>query len=306
MIDLMDQNAIDLRGLRALVAVADESSFRGAARTLGYTQSAVSHQIATLERGLEAPLFTRPGGRGAITLTPAGEVVYRRALRVLGEVETLGADVAALRTGERQALRIGTFQTATTELLPPALRDLRDHWPDVEVILSEIQTNVRAYDELAAGELDVAFIINPAPDERIRSIPLLDDPWVIVTRRDSELASAQEPTFDLLDGVDVVAYNRRWRTQIELEDAWRRRAIRPNVVYRTDDNLALQRLVAAGFGHACLDRLGATGVVEPSLTWLEPKEILLPRTIALCLPRHRDLSLVAVTLMDSVRSQYGA
>jgi DNA-binding transcriptional LysR family regulator len=306
MIDFMDQNAGDLRSLRALVAVADESSFRGAARTLGYTQSAVSHQIATLERGLEAALFTRPGGRGAITLTPAGEVVYRRALRVLGEVETLGADVASLQSGERQTLRIGTFQTATTELLPAALRDLRDHWPDVEVILSESQANARAFDELAAGELDLAFLVNPEPDERIRAIPLLDDPWVILTRRDSELASAEDPTFDLLDGLDIVAWNRRWRSQVELEEAWRRRAIRPRVVYRTDDNLALQRLVAAGYGHACLDRLGARGAVEPSLTWLEPREILLPRTIALCLPRHRDLSLVAVTLMDSVRTQYGA
>jgi DNA-binding transcriptional LysR family regulator len=302
----MNQNGIDLRSLRALVAVADASSFRGAARTLGYTQSAVSHQIASLERGLEAALFSRPGGRGAITLTAAGEVVYRRALRVLGEVETLGADVAALQTGERQTLRIGTFQTATTELLPPALRELRDHWPDLEVILSESQSNARAYDELTAGGLDVAFLVNPEPDERIRSIPLLDDPWVILTRRDSELASAEEPTFDLLDGVDIVAWNRRWRTQVELEEAWRRRAIRPRVVYRTDDNLALQRLVASGYGHACLDRLGATGAVEPSLTWLEPREILMPRTIALCLPRHRDLSLVAVTLMDSVRTQYAA
>ncbi len=303
---LMDQNAIDLRNLRAVIAVADEGSFRSAARALGYTQSAISHQIASLERGLDAPLFTRPGGRGAIALTPAGEVVYRRALRVLGEVETLSADVAAVQTGERPTLRVGTFQTATTELLPSALRDLRDHWPDVEVILSESQANAPTYDQLTAGELDLAFLVNPEPDERIRAIPLLEDPWVILTRRDSELASVQSPTFDLLDGVDIVAWNRRWRTQVELEEAWRRRAIRPRVVYRTDDNLALQRLVAAGYGHACLDRLGASGAVEPSLTWLEPKEILLRRTIALCLPRHRDLGLAAVTLMDSVRTQYGA
>jgi DNA-binding transcriptional LysR family regulator len=306
MIEAVNQSAIELRNLRAMVAVADEGSFRAAARQLGYTQSAVSHQIATLEDGLDASLFTRPGGRGAIALTPAGEVVYRRARRVLGEVQTLGADVAAVATGERQTLRIGTFQTATTELLPSALRDLREHWPDVEVILSDTQANGQSFDQLAAGELDLAFLVNPEPDERIRAVPLLEDPWVILTRRDSELASAQSPTFDLLDGVDIVAWNRRWRTQSELEEAWRRRAIRPRVVYRTDDNLALQRLVAAGYGHACVDRLGASGAVEPSLTWLEPKEILLRRTIALCLPRHRDLSLTAVTLMNSVRAQYGA
>jgi DNA-binding transcriptional LysR family regulator len=77
------------------------------------------------------------------------------------------------------------------------------------------------------------------------------------------------------------------------------------VVFRTDDNLALQRLVASGYGHACLDRLGAAGAVEPSLTWLEPKETLVPRTVALCYPRRRDASTSAVILMDAVRAQFG-
>ncbi len=288
------------------MAIADRGSFRAAAKALGYTQSAISHQIAALERSLAAPLLTRPGGRGATALTAAGDVAYRRARRVLGEMESLGADIAAIQRGERQTLRIGVFQTATTELLPGALRTLREHRPDVEVVLSEIHDSARTYDRLAGGQLDLAFMVNPEPDDRIDSIPLLDDPWVILTRRDSELAAAEVASFDLLDGVDVVAWTRRWRTQLELEDAWRRRAISPRVVYRTDDNLALQRLVAAGYGHACLDRLGASGAVEPSLTWLEPKEILIPRTIALCHPRHRDPSVSALTLMDSVRSQFGA
>lgn len=305
MIAETDQSLVDLRNLRALVAVADRGSFRGAARSLGYTQSAISHQIALLERGLDAPMFIRPGGRGAVTLTTAGDAVYRRARRVLGEVETLGADVAAIQSGQRQTLRIGVFQTATTELLPSALRTLREQRPDVEVVLSEVDDNARTFDQLAAGRLELAFLVNPEPDDRIQSIPLLDDRWVILTRRDSELAAAEVATFELLDGVDVVAWTRRWRTQIELEEAWRRRAISPRVVYRTDDSLALQRLVAAGYGHACVDRLGAAGAVEPSLTWLEPKEILVPRTIALCHPRHRDASASALTLMESVRSQFG-
>src|SRR6185437_13453083 len=295
MTDLIDQNGIDLKALRALVAVADLGSFRAAARSLGYTQSAVSHQVGTLERALEAPLFTRPGGRGAVTLTPAGDVAYLRARRVLGEVETLGADVAALQQGQVPALRIGVFQTATTELMPRALRALREQRPDVEVSLSEIRHPALTMDRLAGGELDLAFMVNAEPDDR----------WVILTRRDSELAAAEEPTFELLDGVDVVAWNRRWRTQQELEQAWRRRGIRPRVVFRTDDNLALQRLVAAGYGHACLDRLGASGVVEPSLTWLEPKESLIPRRIAMCHSRRRDPSAAAVIVMEAVRRQYG-
>ena len=303
--DLIDHGSIDLKALRALVAVADHGSFRAAAKALGYTQSAISHQVGILERALETPLFSRPGGRGAVALTPAGDVAYTRARRVLGEVETLGADVAALRRGERPTLRIGVFQTATTELLPGALRSLREQRPDVEVILTEIRDNAPTFDRLADGGLDLAFIVNPEPDERIQAIPLLEDPWVILTRRDSELTAAETPTFDLLDGVDLVAWNRRWRSQQDLERAWRRRGISPRVVYRTDDNLALQRLVAAGYGHACLDRLGAAGAVEPSLTWIEPKETLVPRTIALCYPRRRDASASAVILMDAVRAKFG-
>jgi DNA-binding transcriptional LysR family regulator len=305
MTDLIDQNPIDLKALRALVAVADQGSFRAAARSLGYTQSAISHQVGTLERALEASLFTRPGGRGAVALTPAGDIAYIRARRVLGEVETLGADVAALASGERQTLRIGVFQTATSELLPGPLRALREQRPDVEVILAETGDSARTFDRLAGGELDLAFQVNPIPDDRVTAVPLLDDPWVILTRRDSELAAAETPTFELLDGADVVAWNRRWRTQQDLERAWRQRGISPHVVYRTDDNLALQRLVAAGYGHACLDRLGASGAVEPSLTWLEPKETLIPRRVALCFPRHRDASASAVILMDAVRAQFG-
>ncbi|MGA9857295.1 MAG: LysR family transcriptional regulator [Solirubrobacteraceae bacterium] len=301
-----DQSLIELRALRALVAVADHGSFRSAAQALGYTQSAISHQIALLERALGAQLFTRPGGRAAVALTTAGDIAYRRGRRVLGEVETLSADVASVNRGERHTVRVGVFQTATTELLPGALRALRDQWPDAEVTLSEIHDSERTLDRLASGELDVAFMVNPEPDDRIRSVPLLDDPWVILTRYDSELAAAESPSFDLLDGVDLVAWNLRWRTQQELERAWRLRGITPRIVFRTDDNLALQRLVAAGYGHACLDRLGASGVVEPSLTWLEPRELLIPRTIALCHPLRRSLSSPALALIEAVRLQYGA
>jgi DNA-binding transcriptional LysR family regulator len=305
MIESIDQNQLEVRALRALVAVADEGSFRGAARSLGYTQSAISHQIATLERALAASMFTRPGGRGAVSLTAAGDAAYRRARRVLGELDTLGADVAAIERGERPALRIGVFQTAVTELLPSALRTLREQRPDVEVVLAEIQDTPQAFDRLAGGQLDLAFIVNPEPDERIQSIPLLEDRWVILTRPDSELAATDAPSFDLLDGADVVAWTRRWRSQLQLEEAWRQRGISPRVVFRTDDNLALQRLVAAGYGHACIDRLSARGAVERSLTWIEPDEILTPRIVALCLPRRGHPTGPTAIVIDAVRAECG-
>lgn len=296
---------IDLRGLRALVAVSDCGSFRAAAAALGYTQSAISHQVAELERVLGASLFTRPGGRSQVSLTRAGEAAYRHARRALAELHALDASVQASQGGEPTVVRVGAFQTASAELLPTALALLREEWPGVEVVLSETAADPRLVDWLAQGRLDLALTINQQPDDRIELIRLFEDPWVILTRRDSRLAGADRPSFDLLEGEDVVAWTSRWEVQAELEAAWRRRGITPHVVYRTDDNLALQRLVAAGLGHACIGRLAAQRAIDPALTWLEPPDILGPRTVALCHPLRRDLAEAARALSLALRAQFG-
>jgi DNA-binding transcriptional LysR family regulator len=296
---------VELRGLRALVAVSDCGSFRAAATQLGYTQSAISHQVAELERALDASLFTRPGGRGHVTLTPAGEVAYVHGRRVFTELHALEASVRATQRGAPTVVRVGVFQTAAAELLPTALRLLRDEWPGIEVVLTETSDDPRLVDWLAQGRLDLALTINQQPDDRIELIRLFDDPWVVLTRRDSELAGADRPSFDLLDGADVVAWTSRWEVQNELEAVWRRRGINPRVVYRTDDNLALQRLVAAGLGHACIGRLAAQRAIDPSLTWLEPPDVLSTRTVALCHPRRRDLAEAARALSAALRAQFG-
>jgi DNA-binding transcriptional LysR family regulator len=299
------ESRVEVRGLRALVTVADSGSFRAAASELGYTQSAISHQVAELERALGAPLFTRPGGRGAVSLTRAGEAAYLHARRAFTELHALDASVRATLRGERTVVRVGVFQTAAAELLPAALTVLREEWPGVEVVLSDTVDDPRLIEWLAQGRLDLAVTLNQQPDDRVEVIPLYDDPWVILTRRDSTIASAERPSFDLLDGADVVAWTSRWEIQDELEGAWRRHGIEPRVVYRTDDNLALQRLVAAGLGHACVGRLAAERAVDPSLTWLAPPDILTPRTVALCHPRRRDLADAARALSAALRAQFG-
>jgi DNA-binding transcriptional LysR family regulator len=130
----------------------------------------------------------------------------------------------------------------------------------------------------------------------------MDDPLVILTRRDSPLVTLKAPTFDVLDGAEVVAWTRRWPLQLELEAAWRRRAISPRVVFRTEDNLALQRLVAAGLGDACIGRVAAQHAIDPALTWVEPAESLIDRRIVLLAPRHREPTAAALTLIETIKA----
>jgi DNA-binding transcriptional LysR family regulator len=299
----IDRSAITLR---ALVAVADEGSFRRAAERLGYTQSAISHQIATLERGLGASLFHRPGGRGAVTLTAAGEVAYHHARRSLAALATLDAEVRAAQRGERETLRIGVFQTAAAELVPAALRELRERHPGVQVALVDCEHREQVAAALTSGSLDVAYAVEPEPHDAIEATPLLADSWVILTWRGSPLVDAERPTLDLLDGVDVVAWNEHWQAQVEVEALWRRRGIAPRVVYRTDDSVALQRLVVARLGHACVGRLIAEHPIDAALTSVAPREVMPTRTIALCHARGRRLTAVTRAFIEIAREQSAA
>src|SRR5579864_2965332 len=297
------KTGLGLRELRAVLAVAELGSFRRAAADLGYTQSALSHQVSALEAAIGWPLFHRPGGRAQVRLTPAGEAVCRRARRVLGEVEAVAADAEQAALGEIVRVRVGVTQTAAAEIMPAALRAFRDDHPGVEVVLVAADDWDTSRAELRRGELDLAFSYNLDSDEYVEAVSVLADPWVILTRRDSAIAGLEHAGLDVLDQLDLVAWTRRWRAQAELEDTWARRGLAPRIVYRTDDNLALQRLVAAGLGHACIGRAAASRAVDPALTWLEPHDAGAPRTIALCYPRDRPVTATARSLITAIRAQ---
>jgi len=296
------KNGLGLRELQAVLAVAELGSFRRAAAALGYTQSALSHQVSALEAALEQPLFHRPGGRAPVRLTPAGEAVCRRARRALSEVEAVAADAEQAARGEKVRVRVGVTQTTAAEIMPAALRAFRDDHPGVEVVLIAADDPDASRAALRRGDLDLAFSYDPQADEYVEVVAVTEDPWVILTRRDSAIASLDHPGFAVLDQRELVAWTRRWPAQAELEDAWARRGIAPKIVYRTDDNLALQRLVAAGLGHACIGRMAASRAVDPALTWLEPEESPAARTIALCYPRDRPVTATARSLISAIRA----
>ncbi len=294
---------IDFRSLRALQTIADTGSFRAAAVELGYTQSAISHQVATLEAAVGKQLLTRPGGRGRVQLTAAGEAVARRGRRALSQLEAIAADVEELERGERVVIRVGVSQTSAAEVMPHALRTFHDEHPSAEVILTEMSDDEASVGALVRGRVDLAFTHGPRPDDRVEAVPIVNDPWVILVREDDPVTLVEDPGFEVLDRVDVVAWTRRWNIQVELEQAWARLGIAPRIVYRTDDNLALQRLVAAGLGRACVGYLTARRAVDPALTWLQPSGQFSERRIYLCSSTLRAAPPSVAALASAIRAQ---
>lgn len=145
--------------LRVFRAVAEQGTFTAAATSLGCTQSAVSRQIASIERAAAAELLERR--RDGVRLTAAGRVVMRRAKVVLDEIDATARELSGL-PGQAGTVHLGWFPSAGAVLLPSALAALRRTDPAIQVVSREGSTPalVRA---LGAGSLDLALLASAPP-----------------------------------------------------------------------------------------------------------------------------------------------
>ncbi|MFD5722811.1 LysR family transcriptional regulator [Streptomyces sp. NPDC127036] len=144
-----------LTGLRIVHQVAAAGSFTRAAELLGYTQSAVSRQVAAMEVAAGAPIFDR-GRRGA-ALTPAGQVLVRRAAEILADMAETELELAGLRDRLAGRLTVGAYPTAAMALVPRATAQVTSGHPGLAVVLEEASTPALLR-RLRTGRLDVAVI----------------------------------------------------------------------------------------------------------------------------------------------------
>src|SRR3954469_9198827 len=152
---------LELRHLIALKAIAEEGTFGRAATRLGYTQSAISQQIAMLERIVGQKLIDRPGGPRPVSLTESGALLLRHADAIAARLQAAQADLAALDAGDAGPLRIGTYQSVGAKVLPRLLREFSAEWPRVDITLRESADDQELAQLVESGELDLSFVVLP-------------------------------------------------------------------------------------------------------------------------------------------------
>jgi DNA-binding transcriptional LysR family regulator len=272
---------VELRHFAALQALAAEGSFGRAAQRLGYTQSAISQQIATLERIVGERLVERPGGPRPVSLTEAGQLLLRHAESIVARLQAAHADLEALRTGEAGTLRVGTFQSVGARVLPEIMARYAAQWPQIDVMLSELED-----DEIAGaverGHVDVGFVMLPVGDAPLETVELLRDPYVLVTQAGSPLADGHADLHEVA-AQPLVGF-RACPAVAHLEGALRVQGIEPQWAFRSNDNPTVQALVAAGIGNAIVPLL-TVDVSDPRVAVIDLPD-LPPRVIAIA--QHRD------------------
>jgi DNA-binding transcriptional LysR family regulator len=190
---------MDLRQLAALVAVGDHGTFSGAAEALHTVQSNISTHIARLEKELGATLVDRAAGR----LTEEGQAVVERARRIQLELEAVVADVTALGSEVRGAVRLGVLGTTGRWLVPRLVDRLSERHPAIQLTVAE-GTSANILPRLVAGTVDLALLTLPAPSADIVAAPLFDEDLLLVAPEDDPLARAKRLTVADLAGTPLL------------------------------------------------------------------------------------------------------
>ncbi|HXM55404.1 MAG TPA: LysR family transcriptional regulator [Candidatus Dormibacteraeota bacterium] len=275
---------LELRHLLALDAIAREGSFWAAADVLDCSQSAVSQQVALLERIVGHRLVERSRGRREVTVTEAGRLLLNHAEAITAHLRALRADFAAYAEGEAGVLRVGSYQSVGQRIVPTLLREFTTAWPRVEVRLEERPADEELLDLVERGDLDLTFGIHPLRRGPFEAVELLRDPYVLVVPAAWPLGAGGRP-FRVRDlrGVPLISY-RSCHAVDAIESFVRSRGVQPNVVFRSDDNGTVQAAVAAGLGVALAPQLsldphgeGVRLIRTDELPW---------RTLVMV--RHRD------------------
>ena len=280
---------VELRHLAALQAVAREGSFGGAAVALGYSQSAVSQQIAALERIVGERLVERPGGPRPVSLTDAGRLLLGHADGIVARLEAAQADLAAYSEGSAGTLRVGTFQSVGARVLPRVLLEFASAWPLVSIQLTESTDDSELLGLVERGELDLTFVMLPVEEGPFGSDELMKDPYVLLVRPDSPLAASKNPpSLKETAAVPLIGY-RQCRSIFAVEERFRGTGLEPKIVFRSDDNTTIQGMVAAGVGSALVPRL-TVETRDESVVALPVDARIPPREIGIAWHRERYAS----------------
>jgi DNA-binding transcriptional LysR family regulator len=278
---------LDVKRLRVLREVSEQGSFSGAAEALSYTQSAVSQQIATLEREAGTLLVER-NARG-VRLTDAGAALVAHAEVILARLQAAERELEAIAGLRGGTLRVISFPSAGGSLLPLAVARFRERHPGVELTLQPVEPD-EALAMLKSGDADVAVTLEASfariSDDAVDCLHLLDDPMFVALPAGHPLAAKPRLRMEDLAGeawIQGTATASCPDTRILLR-ACTAAGFEPQIAFQSDDYGAIQGFIAAGVGVALIPDLALVSVRDDiairSLEGVAPRRRVMAATLS--------------------------
>lgn len=237
---------MEIRQLKAFLAIAEAKTFTAGARRVNITQAAISMQIRQLEDEVGIPLFTRTPRR--VILTQAGEFLLERARKILREHDSALAEIAEVAGAEYGRLRIGSSSSMfTTHQLPPIMQKLRVKYPNAELTVISATSQVLV-DRLMHGEIDTAFVSLPVDNSNITTDLLFSDEIVAIAHPKHSLAKEKFVSAATLAGEKLILGERGGNTRRMIDDFFAAANVKPNVTMELSRQEAINQMVENNMG----------------------------------------------------------
>lgn len=265
---------MEIRQLRAFVAIAETGTFTAGALRVHVTQAAISMQIRQLETEIGAKVFVRAPRH--VILTEAGEQLLRRARHILREHDAALDEIAELAGAERGRLRIGSASAMVlTDQLPGILSNLRDQHPGAEIAVTSGTSEVLV-DQILAGEIDIAFVSLPVDVRGIKTERLSEDQLVAIASPRHKLAKQKTISAYTLAGERLILGERGGNTRRLIDQFFAQAGVTLHVAMELSRQQAIRRMVEADMGVGIVPLQSVIEDVENGKLvrwWIEGAEI---------------------------------
>jgi DNA-binding transcriptional LysR family regulator len=237
---------VEIRQLRAFVAIAESGTFTAGALKVHVTQAAISMQIRQLENEVGARVFVRAPRH--VILTEAGEHLLQRARQILREHDAAVDEIAELAGAERGRLRIGSASAMIlTDQLPKILKELRKQHPAAEIAVAS-GTSESLVDQILAGELDIAFVSLPVDVRGIQTERLSEDQLVAIASPRHKLAKQRTISAYTLAGEKLILGERGGNTRRLIDQFFAQAGVTLRVAMELSRQAAIRRMVEEDMG----------------------------------------------------------
>lgn len=277
---------VEVRHLAALRAISEEGSFGAAALSLGYAQSAISQQVAALERHVGRRLFDRPGGSRPVTLTRAGELLLGHAESIMSRLSAAKVDLESLDEDDcGRSLRIGASQSIAGLVLPRILHEIGAEPGEIEFDVRQSNDDRELLSCLEKGDLDVVFAELPVSGAVIETARLFDDPYVLLVHEEHPYAALDRPlTLEEVAELPLIGL-KSGPSLAKLASVFAAHGLEPRFSHLVDDTVTMHGYVVAGLGSALATRLAAAPDGKPLVVL--PIDERLPSQV-MAIAWHRD------------------
>ena len=280
---------LNLDTLQVFADLVESGSFSRSAEKNFISQSAVSQRLRALERDYGQTLIDRGQGRGRVTMTPAGEALYRGARELLHSAAALDDRMRQLSDEVAGTLRVATVYSVGLHALPPRLKPFLAAYPLVNVHLEYEQTD-KVYDDVVSGRLDVGIVACPVPKRELEVIPFAEEEMVFLCAPENPLAQESEIRLKQLDGLAFIGFADYIPTRRLVDEHLRAAGARVKIVTTFDNIETIKNLVEIGSGVSLLPadtvrqeaRIGTLAVIPLAFedAFTRPTGLLLKKTKA--------------------------